>query len=212
MAKKGLGKGLDALIKNNPEANEEVLISTGLGLHNVQVAKSGRPANVPACIEVDAEGGLWCDVNLLKPNPKQPRVDFTHKQLEELFDSQKCAGNYHLMQAFYYSMVLTAEGAPYEHDAVVPALMYCAKNYGDNYSGIIKLSTSADTKKEAITDFKQEFGDAFQEMLSQKIDEIFTPYINDETSNGTFNQCEDDQHCAYCDFLTFCRRRPQKTL
>ena len=134
------------------------------------------------------------------------------KTLEELFDSQKCAGNYHLMQAFYYSMVLTAEGAPYEHDAVVPALMYCAKNYGDNYSGIIKLSTSADTKKEAITDFKQEFGDAFQEMLSQKIDEIFTPYINDETPNGTFNQCEDEQHCAYCDFLTFCRRRPQKTL
>ena len=39
MAKKGLGKGLDALIKNNPGANEEVLISTGLGLHNVQVAK-----------------------------------------------------------------------------------------------------------------------------------------------------------------------------
>ena len=87
MAKKGLGKGLDALIKNNPEASEEVLISRGLGLHSVQVAKGGRPANVPSCIEVDAEGGLWCDVNLLKPNPKQPRVDFNAKQLEELADS-----------------------------------------------------------------------------------------------------------------------------
>lgn len=92
MAKKGLGKGLDALIKNNPGANEEVLISTGLGLHNVQVAKSGRPANVPACIEVDADGGLWCDVNFLKPNPKQPRADFNQKLLEELCDSIKQNG------------------------------------------------------------------------------------------------------------------------
>ena len=92
MAKKGLGKGLDALIKNNPDASEEVLISTGLGLHNVQVAKGGRPANVPACIEVDAEGGLWCDVNLLKPNPKQPRIDFKQKELDELADSIKQNG------------------------------------------------------------------------------------------------------------------------
>ena len=92
MAKKVLGKGLDALIKNNPGANEEVLISTGLGIHNVQIAKGGRPSNVPSCIEVDADGGLWCDVNLLKPNPKQPRVDFNPKQLEELCDSIKQNG------------------------------------------------------------------------------------------------------------------------
>ena len=91
-SKKGLGKGLDALIKNNPGASEEVLISQGLGLHSVQVVKGGRPANVPACIEVDAEGGLWCDVNLLKPNPKQPRMDFNPRQLEELCDSIKQVG------------------------------------------------------------------------------------------------------------------------
>ena len=92
MAKKALGRGLGALIKENPEANEEFLISTGLGLHNVQVAKSGRPANVPACIEVDADGGLWCDVNFLKPNPKQPRADFNQKLLQELCDSIKQNG------------------------------------------------------------------------------------------------------------------------
>ncbi|MCR4900661.1 MAG: ParB/RepB/Spo0J family partition protein, partial [Treponema sp.] len=92
MAKKALGRGLGALIKENPEANEEFLISTGLGLHSVQVAKGGRPANVPACIEVDSEGGLWCDVDLLKPNPKQPRIDFNQKQLEELCASIKQNG------------------------------------------------------------------------------------------------------------------------
>ena len=92
MAKKALGRGLGALIKENPEANEEFLISTGLGLHSVQVSKGGRPANVPACIEVDSDGGLWCDVNMLKPNPKQPRIDFNPKQLEELCDSIKQNG------------------------------------------------------------------------------------------------------------------------
>ena len=92
MAKKALGRGLGALIKENPEANEEFLISTGLGLHSVQVAKGGRPANVPACIEVDSDGALWCDVEMLKPNPKQPRVDFNPKQLEELCDSIKQNG------------------------------------------------------------------------------------------------------------------------
>ena len=92
MAKNALGKGLGALLKDNAAANEEVLITTGLGIHNVQVAKGGRPANVPACIEVDAEGGLWCDVDLLKPNPKQPRVDFNQKQLDELCASIKQNG------------------------------------------------------------------------------------------------------------------------
>lgn len=132
------------------------------------------------------------------------------KTLDELFNPQKCAGNYHLMQAFYYCWVLTAEGAPYEHDAVVPALMYCAKDYGDNYSGILKLAQSSDTKKETIENFKQEYGEGFYAMLSQKIKEIFTPYINESTPNGVFCQCEDEQNCAFCDFLTFCRRHSQK--
>lgn len=133
----------------------------------------------------------------------------TAKTIEDLFDPQKCANNYHLMQALYYCQVLTAEGAPYEHDAVVPALMYCAKDYGNNYSGILKLTPPDKTKKEDITDFKQQYGAAYQASLSQKINEIFTPY-DEDSSHGTFTQCEDEQHCAYCDFLTFCRRHPQK--
>lgn len=92
MAKNALGRGLGALLKENSDANEEVLISTGLGLHNVQVSKGGRPVNVPACIEVDNEGGLWCSPEMLKPNPKQPRIDFNQKQLEELCASIKQNG------------------------------------------------------------------------------------------------------------------------
>ncbi|MDE7117124.1 MAG: PD-(D/E)XK nuclease family protein, partial [Bacteroidaceae bacterium] len=111
------------------------------------------------------------------------------KTIEDLFDPQKCTNNYHLMQALYYCQVLTAEGAPYEHDAVVPALMYCAKDYGNNYSGILKLTPPDKTKKENITDFKQQYGAAYQALLSQKINEIFTPY-DEDSSRGTFTQCE----------------------
>ena len=87
MAKNGLGKGLGALLSENKAASEEVAVSTG-GLHSLNIKKS----NLPSCIEVDENGGLWIDPALLKPNPKQPRVDFNKKQLEELCDSVKANG------------------------------------------------------------------------------------------------------------------------
>ena len=82
MAKNALGKGLDALLKENKDASEEVAVSTG-GLHTISIKKSA----VPSCIDVDENGGLWIDPSLLKPNPKQPRTEFNQKQLGELRDS-----------------------------------------------------------------------------------------------------------------------------
>ena len=82
MAKNALGKGLDALLKENKDASEEVAVSTG-GLHTISIKKSA----VPSCIDVDENGGLWIDPSLLKPNPKQPRTEFNQKQLDELRDS-----------------------------------------------------------------------------------------------------------------------------
>ena len=82
MAKNALGKGLDALLKENKDASEEVAVSTG-GLHTISIKKSA----VPSCIDVDENGGLWIDPSLLKPNPKQPRIEFNQKQLDELRDS-----------------------------------------------------------------------------------------------------------------------------
>lgn len=87
MAKNGLGKGLGALLQENPAASEEVLVSTG-GLHTLSIKKN----NIPSCIEVDDNGGLWIDPNFLKANPKQPRMEFNQKQLDELCDSIKANG------------------------------------------------------------------------------------------------------------------------
>lgn len=84
MAKNALGKGLGALLGDNPAAKEEVAVATG-GLHTVTIKKS----KIPSAITVEDDGSMWIDPALLKPNPKQPRVEFNQKQLDELCDSIK---------------------------------------------------------------------------------------------------------------------------
>ena len=87
-AKGGLGKGLGALISENPEAAQELNASTG-GLHNYEI-KTAK--NVPPEIEVDDDGGLWINPKLLKPNPRQMRKEFNKKALDELSASIKEKG------------------------------------------------------------------------------------------------------------------------
>ena len=84
MARNALGKGLGALLGDNPAASEEVAVSTG--------AATLKKSNLPAAIEQREDGSLWIDPALLKPNPKQPRIEFNQKQLEELCESIKVNG------------------------------------------------------------------------------------------------------------------------
>lgn len=84
----GLGKGLGALLSENKQASEEVAISTGAVLSTPNAAQSPiNKGNIPSCIEIDENGGLWLDPALLQPNPQQPRMEFNQHQLEELADS-----------------------------------------------------------------------------------------------------------------------------
>jgi len=84
----GLGKGLGALLKENSSSSSPAP-SLG-GIHNVAVPV--HKENIPACIEVDDNGGLWIDPSLLVPNPQQPRIEFNQRQLEELSESIKNNG------------------------------------------------------------------------------------------------------------------------
>ena len=87
MAKNALGKGLGALLQENAAASKEVAISTGAAQASSAAPVVKKSANIPDCIDVDDNGGLWVDPSLLKPNPKQPRIEFNQKQLDELADS-----------------------------------------------------------------------------------------------------------------------------
>ena len=140
--------------------------------------------------------------------------------LDDLFDPEKCVENYHITQTLYYSKVITDATSDYANKAVCPALMYCSKDYGDNFSAIVKLQNPDDqtsknkAKATEIRDFKQQYGDEFDTLLTEKIKEIFTPFTGeqpDDTGDGIFAQCKDEQNCKYCDFLTFCRRHPKDT-
>lgn len=132
------------------------------------------------------------------------------KNIEELFDPEKCAGNYHIMQTLYYCKVLTDPACQPSPATcpVVPALMYCAKDYGNNYSGIVKFSLF-DNKKEELTDYKEQCSETYDALLDEKIKEIFTSDEEDH-EHGSFEQCTDEQNCTYCDFLSYCNRHPQK--
>ena len=81
MAKKGgLGRGLDALMAESRTFENE-------HEKTEQSASSGQQTMLPKGIDMDANGGLWVDPSSLKPNPQQPRRQFSEESLGELADS-----------------------------------------------------------------------------------------------------------------------------
>lgn len=90
MAKsQGLGRGLDALMGGSPAAGKT---NGKTNAENLIKKTTTKTSNIPEQITVDDNGTLWIDPKILKPNPKQPRVEFDQKALEELADSIKING------------------------------------------------------------------------------------------------------------------------
>ena len=73
-----LGRGLEALMGD-------------AGLTAKQVSDEVQRSNskLPNSIETREDGSLWVDPSLLKPNPKQPRIEFNQEKLQELAESIK---------------------------------------------------------------------------------------------------------------------------
>jgi len=87
VAKRGLGKGLGALLA---EAEEE----TGMTLqkNNSSFDESDVPQKISTANSTQSSsmgGDTFIDIDLLKPNPHQPRSEFDEKTLQELSDSIK---------------------------------------------------------------------------------------------------------------------------
>lgn len=90
MAKKnGLGKGLGALLEDS-DADEEFIQSATKRTSSSKKLTSS--SNLPKGITADEDGTLWVDPNLLKPNPRQPRLYFDENALAELTESVKKEG------------------------------------------------------------------------------------------------------------------------
>ena len=148
--------------------------------------------------------------------------------IADLFDSERCTTNYHILQALYYSLVISRSSStltvpnqsPAQGSAtsvhissipIVPALMYSSKDMSSNYSGIIRLQSPNASKKTKveISDFEQEYGSIFAQMVRDKLREIYAMDSLIDPSQSCFAQCEDDRNCLNCPFLSLCQRSPK---
>ena len=86
MAKNALGRGLGALMGDIGITTQQVNEEVKLGNNSLGNSK------LPRQIEVKDDGSLWIDPKLLKPNPKQPRLEFNEEKLEELSESIRVNG------------------------------------------------------------------------------------------------------------------------
>lgn len=87
MAKKGLGRGLDALMSAAPETKKPAAEPKTEKKTPAKTKTASSSAALPEGIEADENGTLWVDPKKLKPNPHQPRTTFSEEQLNELADS-----------------------------------------------------------------------------------------------------------------------------
>ena len=101
MAKKfGLGAGVDALMgkaglsaddfvpNHDAQAMQAaVAVTKAVEAGNIPAEVASGERKLPEGINVDENGQLWLNVDLLKPNPHQPRKEFEEEALNELADS-----------------------------------------------------------------------------------------------------------------------------
>lgn len=130
----------------------------------------------------------------------------TASQVEDLFDSEKVGGNYHITQTMLYCDVLSKSGA-FGTDTipVVPAIMYY-KNNKLKETAVVKLNypgmQKEGNKKPAILDYKENCQADYLPLMFNVIEKIYSPSV-------PFTQCSDDHTCKYCDFKLICCRKPK---
>ncbi|QTQ15230.1 ParB/RepB/Spo0J family partition protein [Treponema parvum] len=78
--KKGLGRGIDALMSSGDIPETRTGTEAGR-------AEFKERLDLPKGVTADKNGTLWIDPTLLKPNPHQPRREFVKEDLQELSDS-----------------------------------------------------------------------------------------------------------------------------
>jgi len=86
---KGLGRGLDALMAGSGAEDTAVTAGAPAASLSAAAAVSAAASALPAGIETGENGSLWVNPSVLKPNPQQPRQEFSEEALQELADSIK---------------------------------------------------------------------------------------------------------------------------
>ena len=113
--------------------------------------------------------------------------------VEAIFDPTqlKNHSDYYL-QTFVYADIVSRQSTPANAQRVVPALLFIQHAAADDYCPVLKFG------REPISDIA-DHSDRFNELLEQKIAEIFSPDV-------AFVPTADLDICRTCAFATFCRR------
>lgn len=86
--KRGLGRGVDALLGPAPVQSEESAAEekpvVERPARTIRKPSAGTNVNVPEGVTVDEQGTMWVDPRLLKANPHQPRTSFDEAELNDL--------------------------------------------------------------------------------------------------------------------------------
>ncbi len=124
--------------------------------------------------------------------------------IRDLFNKDKSLHNYHILQTLYYCKVLSEKKA---HGAgeypVVPVVMYYKNNIARKSSVVKVCDPSYDGKKPKrvpILSYDEYCRDEFEPLLKNLIESIFT--------TDSYDPCEKEDACLYCDFKRLCMRNP----
>ena len=112
--------------------------------------------------------------------------------VEALFLPSKKRSGY-IFQTFLYASIMNRR----QEKKVAPALLYIHRAASEAYDPIVCLK---ELRKEAlpVTDFTA-YEEEFRTLLQNLLQEIFD-------QQKDFCQTEIEDHCAYCDFKSFCKR------
>ncbi|MEG1838291.1 MAG: PD-(D/E)XK nuclease family protein, partial [Bacteroidaceae bacterium] len=112
--------------------------------------------------------------------------------IDSLLEPSENRPNY-IFQTFVYAAIMSRKQAL----KVSPALLYIHRATADNYSPVIEIGESHQSKL-PIDDFSQ-YEEEFRELLNKLLEEIFNP-------EEKFAQTDITKSCEYCDFKTLCNR------
>lgn len=119
------------------------------------------------------------------------------KSMEDIFDAKNIRSKHsdYVLQAVIYSIIESTDDTEYnpEQKPVSPALLFIQHTGRDNYSPVLSVGG------ELITDAKRQCGEKFEELLKDKLSELYEP-------NTPFIPTEDRQICAICPYKGLCGR------